>query len=100
MYSLRKLEIMGKPSIGVFLGSRSPEHDISIITGQLIISGLHSLGYPVVPVYIDKHGDWFAGKKLGNIEFFKSPNRNFSGTDGYALDFSASRGKLVLRRAG
>ena len=91
---------MGKPSIGVFFGSRSPEHDISIITGQLIISGLHSLGYPVVPVYIDKHGDWFAGKKLGNIEFFKSPNRNFSGTEGYALDMQASQGRLALRRGG
>ena len=37
-------------TIGVFFGSRSPEHDISIITGELIIAGLKKLGHRVMPV--------------------------------------------------
>lgn len=89
-----------KPAIGVFFGSRSPEHDISIITGQLIISGLKGLEYPVVPVYISKQGDWHIGDKLGNIEAFKKENIDLSGTDKYTLDMKASDGKLVFRRGG
>lgn len=57
-------------TIGVFFGSRSPEHDVSIITGQLIISGLRKLGYPVVAVYIDKKGRWYCDEQLSHLSFF------------------------------
>lgn len=60
--------------IGVFFGSRSPEHDVSIITGELIINGLKELGHEVIPVYISKKGEWFSGDELGKIEFFKEKN--------------------------
>ncbi len=83
-------------TIGVFFGSRSPEHDVSIITGELIISGLRSLGYRVVPVYLDKKGTWFLGEKLGAIGFFQQRERNFSGVRGYTLDL-AQTGTLVFR---
>src|SRR3989344_5515234 len=43
-------------NIGIFFGSGSVEHDISIITAQLIIAGLKGLGYLVMPVYITKKG--------------------------------------------
>lgn len=62
---------MKKEVIGVFFGSRSPEHDISIITAQLIISGLKGLGFPVVPVYFSKDGTWYINEKLGELSFFQ-----------------------------
>ena len=34
-----------KKNIGVFFGSGSTEHDISIITAELIIAGLKGLNY-------------------------------------------------------
>lgn len=77
-----------KKTIGVFFGSRSPEHDVSILTGELILSGVRKLGYHAVPVYIDTKGAWYVGGDMGSVEFFKKPERNFSSAKGYALDMS------------
>lgn len=92
-------------TIGVFFGSRSPEHDISIITGQLIISGLKGLGYAVMPVYISKKGEWLLGEDFGNLKtftdpsLFPSPHEGRAG-EGYYLDLVSSRGKIVFKKKG
>ena len=59
-------------NIGVFFGGKNTEHDVSIITGQLIISGLKELGYNPVPIYIAKNGSWFSDPKMDSIDFFKN----------------------------
>lgn len=92
-------------TIGVFFGSRSPEHDISIITGQLIISGLKKLGLDVVPVYMSKKGEWLIGQELGEIKYFTSPlpippHRGEGKFVQYYLDLEKSHGKLVFRKKG
>lgn len=85
-------------TIGVFFGGKSPEHDISIITGQLVISGLKGLGYHVVPVYLDKQGSWFAGGKLDDLSVFtRNKTAAFTGLDQVVLDLEKSRGRLILR---
>lgn len=84
--------------IGVFFGSRSPEHDVSIITGQLIISGLRDLGHEVIPVYISKYGQWFAGEELGNIDFFKQKDYlSKLNSQRFGLDLS-QKNKFVLHK--
>lgn len=60
--------------IGVFFGSRSPEHDVSVITACLIIKTLREIGRVVVPVYIDKEGGWHSDNALGDIAFFQDKN--------------------------
>jgi len=89
-------------NVGVFFGSRSPEHDVSIITGTLIISGLKQLGHNVVPIYISKTGEWFIGEELGSIEFFRDSQRGrkLKGLGGYTIDLGKSSGRLVFRKAG
>lgn len=60
--------------IGVFFGSRSPEHDISILTAMRAFEGFCNLPqYRAVPVYIDRRGQWFSGATLGNVSFFQNP---------------------------
>ncbi|MFA5991068.1 MAG: D-alanine--D-alanine ligase family protein [Candidatus Doudnabacteria bacterium] len=100
---------MNKQTIGVFFGSRSPEHDVSVITAQLIISGLKGLEYNVVPVYISKAGKWMLGEELGNLKYFVD---NLSGPAGtlsskgegefcsYYLDMEESVGKIVFKKKG
>ncbi len=85
-------------SIGVFFGSRSPEHDISIITAQLIISGLKGLGYPIVPVYINKQGEWLIGDDLSELEVFTDDSNILKSEQlkNYSLDLNRSRGKFVF----
>jgi len=94
-------------NIGVFFGSRSPEHEVSIITGELIISELKKLGHSVVPVYIDKGGRWFMSEELGALKFFTSgPVRAGGGIEKREkygkvyLDIEASNGKLVFKKKG
>lgn len=81
-------------------GSRSPEHDISIITGQLIISGLRGLGYGIVPIYIGKNGQWYIDESLGSLKSFTGENLDFSTFKNYYIDLEKSVGKMVFVRKG
>lgn len=77
-------------NIGVFFGSRSPEHDVSIITAQLIIAGLKELGYNVIPVYLTKKGQWLISEKLGEIKFFTHSNpQSFKNIPKFYLDLAS-----------
>jgi D-alanine-D-alanine ligase len=96
-------------NIGVFFGSGSVEHDISIITANLIISGLKGLGHKVVPVYITKTGKWMLGEELGDLKFLTDNLSRLSGTlpklgEGkygrYYLDMQEPVGKLVFKKKG
>jgi D-alanine-D-alanine ligase-like ATP-grasp enzyme len=94
-------------TIGVFFGSGSVEHDISIITANLIISGLKGLGYSVTPVYITKQGKWMLGEELGDLKLFSSNLSPAlpSGGEGekyteYYLDMQKSVGKMVFKKKG
>lgn len=90
-------------NIGVFFGSRNTEHDISIITAQLIISTLKGLNYTVTPVYISKKGEWLIGDELGSLFSFTDPKKNVTDEKKftqYFLDLENSSGKLVFRKKG
>src|ERR1051326_2394579 len=90
-------------NIGVFFGSGSPEHDISIITGELIVAGLKGLNYSVTPVYITKTGKWMLGEELGDLKLFTDPNNKIEDNKKYYeyyLDLEESVGKMVFRRKG
>ncbi|VVA43973.1 D-alanine--D-alanine ligase [Candidatus Roizmanbacteria bacterium] len=83
-------------TIGVFFGSRSPEHDVSILTGQLIISGLKKCGYNVIPVYIDKKGKWYSDARLASMKFFtQNPTDLEKKLESFNIDFNKSSGKMV-----
>ena len=88
-------------NIGVFFGSGSVEHDISIITGNLIINGLKGLGYSVVPVYITKQGRWMLGEELGDLKLLTGPNEKIPAElSEYYLDMQESVGKMVFKKKG
>lgn len=88
-------------NIGVFFGSRSPEHDVSIITGQLIISELKKLGYNVVPVYLNKDGEWFADERLGSLKFFTNPQKDVELKEMKPCKLElAAKGRMVFKKEG
>lgn len=90
-------------NIGVFFGSGSVEHDISIITANLIISGLKGLGYSVTPVYITKQGKWMLGAELGDLKLFSNPEKKVEDESLFAeyyLDMQESVGKMVFKKKG
>jgi D-alanine-D-alanine ligase len=65
---------MQKRTVGVFFGSRSTEHDVSVITAiAAVIKPLElSRKFEVVPVYISKKGKWYSDPRLKDIALFRS----------------------------
>ncbi len=61
-------------TIAVIFGSRSPEHDISIITAlSAVIKPLEITGkYKVEAVYISKDGNWYWDEKLKDIKLYQT----------------------------
>lgn len=61
--------------IGVLFGSRSVEHEVSIITALQAINTLKaSEQYKIVPIYISKQGDYYTGDYLLDLEHYKDLN--------------------------
>lgn len=90
-------------NIGVFFGGKSPEHDVSIITGQLVMSELKKMSkYKVVPVYIGKNGEWYINEELGQLKFFrqKDSDKQLKKFGKFYIDLEESRGKLVFKKKG
>ncbi len=56
-------------SIGVIFGSRSVEHEVSVITAHQAMAAL-SPAHQAVPVYIAKDGRWFTGSALRQLTRF------------------------------
>jgi D-alanine-D-alanine ligase len=62
MRTNRKKEI-----VAVLFGGRSAEHEVSVITGHQAMDALEAAGYALVPIYISKRGEWYAGQPLHNL---------------------------------
>lgn len=73
--------------LGVIFGSRSVEHEVSIITACQLMKHATKEIYTVVPLYIDKQGKWWSGERAMTIDGFKNQDlNNPSGFD--AIEFS------------
>jgi D-alanine-D-alanine ligase len=64
-----------KKRVGVIYGSRSVEHEVSVITGLQAVENCDSSRYEVIPIYIDKSGNWYTGKELRNVSIYKDFDR-------------------------
>ena len=68
-------------TVAIVFGGRSGEHEVSIITAHQVMDALEVAGYSLLPVYISKTGEWFAGQELNNLELFKDRNLNLNKLD-------------------
>lgn len=59
---------MRKLIVAVVFGGRSVEHDVSIITGNEIISNINKEKYEIVPIYISREGIWYTGDELLDLK--------------------------------
>ncbi|MCG3145038.1 MAG: D-alanine--D-alanine ligase [Gammaproteobacteria bacterium] len=78
--------------IGVIFGGRSVEHEVSIITAHQVMDALDTSGFRVLPIYITKNGEWYAGNPLYNIKLYKNTSLNLeSQKDVYRVSISPDR---------
>ena len=67
-----------KPTVAVLFGSRSVEHEVSVVTGLQIIEAIDKSKYDVIPIYVTKTGQWLTGPELGKVETYKKLSLNAS----------------------
>jgi D-alanine-D-alanine ligase len=63
---------MSTTRLAVLFGGVTVEHEVSVITGLQLIKNVDRSRYEVIPVYIDKAGQWWTGQQLLDIEYFKT----------------------------
>ena len=85
---------MSKMNVAVFFGSRSCEHDVSIVSALQLIEAAKAAGYDVTPVYISRDGLWYTGEPLCHIENLREFNPMMKGITRVTLDVSANAGDL------
>ena len=63
---------MNKKRICVIFGGMSTEHSISNISGTSVIKNLDKSKYDILPIYIDKEGNWYEyTKDVNEIDILK-----------------------------
>src|SRR5262245_54774997 len=64
---------MAEKRVAVLFGGRSVEHEVSVITGHQIMDALKAASHRVLPIYLAKDGEWYAGDSLHNLKLYTDP---------------------------
>ena len=86
---------MAKIQLGVIFGSRSCEHEVSIISGVQLARAVDRNKYDVWPIYIAKDGRWYTGEKLLDIHTYTPFDPYAKGITRVTLDMTAGSGALI-----
>jgi D-alanine-D-alanine ligase len=93
---------MSNPTVAVLFGGRSVEHEVSVITGHQTMDALDQAGFPSLPIYITKQGDWYAGEGLHNLDLYREQTFHAAGLKNvYRVSLSPDRSvrQLVVHPA-
>jgi len=83
-----------KQRLAIIFGSRSCEHDVSIITGIQALNAVNLQKYEAEPVYIANDGQWYMGDALKDITFYRA----FDPKKAVAVSPAGEGGKLAFYR--
>ena len=75
-----------KTRVAVFFGGRSPEHDISVITGLQALEALDGDRFSSFPVYVAPDGKWFLGDALRSRTAYIPRENTLKTLEGVTLD--------------
>jgi D-alanine-D-alanine ligase len=92
-----------KTRVAVFFGGRSPEHDISVITGLQALEALDGDRFDSFPVYVAPDGKWFLGDALRSRSSYIPRENTLKTLDGVTLDLWPTvegRGRLLPVKPG
>ena len=86
---------MAKIQLGVIFGSRTCEHEVSIISGIQLLRSVNREKYDPWPIYIDKDGRWYTGEKLLEISTYTPFDPYRKDITRVTLDLTAGSGALI-----
>lgn len=79
-----------KKKIAVFFGGRSPEHDVSVVTGLQVLQAIDQTKYDAFPVYISTDGRWLIGDALRDRKNYLPDRTLMNVLTEVTMDVSAS----------
>ncbi|HEX7491952.1 MAG TPA: D-alanine--D-alanine ligase family protein [Candidatus Limnocylindrales bacterium] len=83
---------MANPTVAVLFGGRSVEHEVSVISGHQAMDALDQAGYQILPIFITKQGDWYAGEGLRNLDLYREQSFHAAGLKNvYRVSLSPDR---------
>ena len=92
---------MPKQNVAIIFGSRSAEHEVSIITALQLVGVLDKRKYEIIPIYITKDGDWLTDERFLNINtFIKGSLPNVSNFDKAYIPPSPQERCIVREKSG
>lgn len=92
-----------KKTIAVFVGGRSPEHDVSVVTGLQALDALDKSQFEAFLVYVSLDGRWFVGDSLNRRETYIPGPEAIRHLSEVTLDVkpdSMGRGRLIHKKTG
>ncbi len=92
-----------KLRVAVFFGGRSPEHDVSIVTGLQALEALDQDRYSSFPVYVATDGKWFVGDALRYRSSYLPKETTIKTLEGVTLDLWPNvdgKGRLLPAKPG
>ncbi len=92
-----------KTRVAVFFGGRSPEHDVSIVTGLQAMEALDQDRFSSFPVYVAPDGKWFIGDALRHRNNYLPREATAKTLEGVALDLWPNidgKGRLLPTKPG
>jgi D-alanine-D-alanine ligase len=92
-----------KTRVAVLFGGRSPEHDVSIVTGLQALEALDQDRFSSFPVYVATDGKWFTGDALRNRANYLPKEATVKSLEAVLLDASPNvdgRGRLLPVKSG
>ncbi len=85
-----------KLRVAVFFGGRSPEHDVSIITGLQVMKAIDLTRYEPFPVYVSPAGRWYVGDVLRSNDSYMLSEKQKKVLTEVTLDLNHGRiGRLL-----
>jgi D-alanine-D-alanine ligase len=90
-----------KTRIAVFLGGRSPEHDVSVVTGLQALQALDQSRFDPFVVYVTTQGEWLIGPALEDRRNYLPDAQIRAKLSEVTLDISpGGSGRLIPRKIG
>ena len=92
-----------KTRVAVFFGGRSPEHDVSVVTGLQALEALDQDRFSSFPVYVAPDGKWFLGDALRSRTTYIPRENTLKTLEGVTLDLWPNvegRGRLLPVKPG
>ncbi len=93
---MSQIKNSNKKKIAVFFGGRSPEHDVSVITGLQVLQAIDQELYEAFPVYVAPNGAWYIGDILRERSNYLLDEQSLKNVTEVTLDVKSDRGGVLL----